>query len=1362
MTSYHVKAATLIGYEWKRNDTMDELLQTVSNKAGDDEALLSWDMDKYGTYELEYFLKDNTKTRVTFEHEVDKVTIRYSIITESSGTNITSTEAGKSYAEMDYSLMVPTLKTVDPATVLDGADLKYVITRGASSKYPGVAFIINNMPVRFRWDMQTKKMNFLTKGIQKGHIIPFSLKDPDNITESIKLLRALDNFEITPSHWVNDGGNKNLDTIILPPGTPTSTKPGSKPGLTIKFDRPKILDMVDYTYKPADDVIKNATNQTVKAIITLKDIQNNGNTTDIIFNFTNASGIFTTTPTATASNNNARYQYDNATGKYTIELVKDRTGLVNEGALTADQAFLEWNALEASRVYIATINLEDSKDYDFHDYEPVNEYAYTYLDYEVKRASMDDAYLDIAPYGGSNADDLEYTIYHKKADANFTDDNIWLKHYHNQQNLENNIYIPVPFQNGSSQEFYKVGVQFAGTKLNSQTIHYKPINDTNVPPPVPKIKAMKNLAVVPPNDVTSNEPTQVQFDLEWYAPSKTLLDEMLADPGSAIYYEFQMNDIPQVDSTNPYEIIKVFKVTKDVAGIKVIEIDTGMGQGNPTDSIGAYNAFGYNERDGLFEVQNVVLKNSAGWSKPAVKNLADIANPYTAALAATAPYNYEFPGINFIRMRSVYIKNGGLGIGESDRSVADSLSLSMIKYDIPMADNLAYIPRITTDDPPKVGMNVSFKLIDPNNYENFMLAPISKGVNNIDYRVYISQDKQKILNLDNTMTTDIPGDVKNILDLVDPVRLTANGLHKINIPGDDITLTSTEIDPLRNNNILYYDINKGPAEAGTGEMKLLNLDPNTNYYVRVVTRLNIHDAAAPATVTETRHSEPSSMLSATSPVVPSEPGENELIPLAPEGMEAKYYDDNLLTGDISWTYPEEITFEKDKYGFELISIENKELPSGLAKVVSMKELIESPELAGRAIEAWRVLVGDSGYELKYYNKATDIWETTTSFTFKVEDNKITIIDNNNMPNKVYYYYARTIKIQGDVVKGASNWVGDTLTTAPIKRPINLIIANNSTYSYNAKNETIVRFDAPVPSNFHTTGNYVMQVFVKGDKDTDYSDNVYGYTYLGQETGANEGYTRMYYRISGLKPGTTYSIKVRVEDRTMPMETLPNGTQVYPMSSFSERVTTRTEFDQEDYDKELKYQEYILYYLDKAEELKNTTHWQVEEIDKKKVVKYREKMNIGELKFASEGKYYLEGAVEGVTQIYIPARMIEVANDKNITIMMKFPEGEFGIRPYALSQDVTKEIRDMITAINQYNNQTRDYYIRLEVNFGKYNDKVEGYKPVTHLLVVDIQIVGSLKSEADFDQLVLMKFDQIVSSKKAYLIEQLEKRIRIWN
>lgn len=1348
-----MKAATLENFEWNRNATMDELLQTIANKAGDDEVLLSFDMKKYGTHTLQYYLENNRRTQITFNHDTDKVTVRYSVYEEigTTSNNITDTVAGRSYAEMDYSLMVPTLKTVDHTDRMDGDELVYTISRGASSRYPGIAFIIDNIPVRMRWDMSTKKMNFYTKGIQKGYVIPFTLEDPASDDGKLNILRALDNFVIKPSHWVNDGsGNENLETIELPPETPSDTKPGSKPGLTITFDRPMIFNEGTKTYGVAGNTAFETSGVPTKAIITLEDIRNIGETTDIIFDFNAVTTQISTAPTATNSNANARVRYDS--GKYTIELVKDRTDLDTLNALPADQAFLEWNELEASRVYIASINLQDMDNFEFHDYEPENEYAYTYIDYEVKRASMDDAYLDIAPYAGSNSDDLEYTIFHKKADANFTDDNIWLKHYHNQTSADTNIYIPVPFQNGSTQEFYQVGIQFAGTKLKSQTIHYKPVSDTNVPPPVPKIKAMKNLAVVPPDDVTSNEPTIVQFDLEWYAPSKNLLDTMLTTDTDAIYYEFLMNDIPQSEPDNDYQILKVFKVWKDTDGIKVVEVGTGKDVGTPTDSIGSYNAFGYNERDGLFEVQNIILKDSDGWSKPAKKDLTT--DPfYTPADPTTDSYNYEFPGINFVRMRSVYMNSTG-GIGESDRSVADSLSLSMLKHDIPMVDNLTYIPRI---DGTKVGMNIKFKLINPSNYENFMLAPISKTITDIDYRVFISQNKNDILNIDNLLSKDDPANIMKLLDL-DDTRLVdpLNKVTKIDIATDTKELTPALMEKLRADEMLYYDINKGPSDAGYEELKLLNLDPNTNYYVRVVTKLNIKHTVD--LTTETRRSDPSSMLSTTSPVVPSNPGENELIPLAPENMEAKYFDDNRLTGEISFTYPNEVEFAKDKYGFELFVIENKALPTGLEKVISMKEIMESTPLSGINMEAWRLIVGASGYELKYYNKSTDTWDNTTAFTYKVEDNKITIIDNNNLPNKVYYYYARTIKVQGDQAKGASAWIGDTLTTAPIKSPINLMVTHTSSYSFDAKVESIIRFDAPVPSDFHTTGNYIMEVFVKADKDTDYTNNKYGYTYLGQEAGAKDGYTRMYYKISGLKPGTTYSIKVRVEDRTMPMETLPNGSKVYPVSSFSERVSTRTEFDQVDYDKEVKYLEYIQYYLDKAEELKNTPLWLVEETDKKKVIKYREEMNIGELKFASEGKYYVEGAIEGVTQIYIPADMIEVANNKSITLMMTFPEGEFGIRPYAISEDDTKEIKDMVTKINQYNNATRDYYVRVETNFGQYNDKVKGYKPVTKLINMDFQVVGSTKSEEDFDHLALKKLEDTINSKKSYLIAQLEKEL----
>ena len=53
-----IKAASDLGFEWKKNDTMDELLQVVSNKAGDDEVLINWNLEDYGEYKLEYYLTD--------------------------------------------------------------------------------------------------------------------------------------------------------------------------------------------------------------------------------------------------------------------------------------------------------------------------------------------------------------------------------------------------------------------------------------------------------------------------------------------------------------------------------------------------------------------------------------------------------------------------------------------------------------------------------------------------------------------------------------------------------------------------------------------------------------------------------------------------------------------------------------------------------------------------------------------------------------------------------------------------------------------------------------------------------------------------------------------------------------------------------------------------------------------------------------------------------------------------------------------------------------------------------------------------------------------------------------------------------
>ncbi|MCT4542011.1 MAG: hypothetical protein N4A63_00545 [Vallitalea sp.] len=1367
-----VNAASDLEFEWNKNDTMDNLLRIISNKAGDDEALISWKLENYGSYKLEYYLKDTIKTEVTFEHQVDKVIVKYRMIkidtSKSVGdagreTNITEDEFDKSFAMMNYKLLVPQLETITDKSGLINSEktLEYTIQRGASSKYPGASFLINTLDVRFRWDMQTKTMNYFIKDIKKGNILPFKLTIPDGTTDKIELLRAFDNFEITPTHWIKgSSGNEDIKTVESPK---SNIRPGSKPGLRITFNRPKVFnDATDkLKYETAtNNQLKKADDNLIEAVLELRDISGKGDNTDIAIKLDSTNGKFTTKPESTDSNNNAEYKYNynnaNDTGTYTIELVKDRSGLDR-----ADTDFLQWDKLGASRVYTAAISLQESPTYKFCRYEPENKYAYTYLEYIVKRASMGDAYLDIVPYAGSNADDLEYTIYHSKTyNSNYGKGDIWLKHYHKQEYSDMNIYIPVPFENGSAKEFYQVGVQFAGESLRSQTIKYIPDDDKDVPPPVPRVKEIKNLAVVPPKEDSSNIPTKVQFDLTWHAPDKDLLKNMLSKSNSAIYYEILFNDIPLEDSSNQYTITKVFKVFMDsTKQIKVQEVDTGMPLATTLDK-GNFVS-GYNSRDNLFELKNIVLKDTNGWSKPVIKDTSNKGEPYKKALDSSDEYDYIFPGINFMRMRSVYvIKEADGGVGESDRSIADSISLSMLRYDIPIAENINYTPRITTEENPRVGMNIKYKLVDINNYNNYMINPINKVINNINYRIFISEDKQKIHSLDSLMTSDDDANIKKILDLEDTVsdeaRKNKNGLYKISDTGEDIDITKAEVEYLRGNNILYYDISTKPSDAGFKELKLLNLDPNTNYYIRIVTKLDISNASDINTGVENRRSEPSSMLSATSPVVPSNPGEGELIPIAPKNMEANYLDDNLIAGEITWEIPEEIELKEDEYGFELISLENKLLPDSLGSGKMLQEIFDSSLLSNTEVEGWRLYVKDKKYLLKYYDKATKTWINATQ-TFKVANDKVTIIDNNNLPNKVYYYYVRTIRIKSEIPKAASAWIADSLTTSSIKRPINLIVDHNPTYSYDSKREAIIRFDAAVPTDYISTGNYGIEIFVKGDKDQDYSSTKYNNYYLEKVEGANDGYIRVYYRISGLKPGKTYSIKVRILDKTKPQETLPNGENVYPRSSFSNRVSTRTEFDQEDYDKENKYLKYIKYYEDKAKELTKTSYWNVE-MDYKQVIKYRKNHNISELKYVTVGKYNLVNAKKGIQQYYLPAEMIETANDNEITIMVKFPDGDLGIRPYTLSKDKTTEIIEKIEEINNYSNSTKDYYIRLDLNVGKYNDKIEGRLPLTNLLDFDLNIVGSNISEEDFERLILQAFNNEVQKKKSYLINELEKEL----
>lgn len=1349
-----VSIAAMDKLKWRKNDTLDISMNVVGNKTGIDDILLECDLENAGTYVLDYYLEDLRKTEVIIEQSYDKVDIYYKVL-ENQGdplnpVNITQNLLDISYLEVDYSLEVPDwiydggkLVDADP----NGEDaIKFTVPRSASAKYPGVAFNVNNKRVIIKWDFQTDKLYYLMTGYEAGKVMPITYTMPDGGNESLKALKSLEDFNVNPRYLKNNAGTNEEVTPILSPdldGDGIVDSPGARPALEITFKQPK-------EFNPATWVYDNAgTNyEDISAYFEIADIASDDY---MDFNFelaTSANNEINSLPNEDLDNNgtndNENVTYSYAAGTYTILISKDKRDLANQDTI------IQWNDLAGSKIYNVDVNFQVSAGFDnyqFTSYNPVNKFAYTYMEYELKRANMQEAYLDIKPYDVGAQDEVEYTILYSKVVKPVLDpeDDLWVKHYHTGEDSSDNIFVPVPFRSTSSQDVYQIIVNFANTEIVSQVLNYRANLDTDVPPTTPTIDSIENLYVVPPDD-DSVDPLKIQFDLTWTAPSNrivTELDNVFENiDGNAdndrIYYEVMINDLPNGTGDNPYDTIKVFEVYKDVDDLYKIKLhDDTTGSGEPATTNFTH---GYNNIDELFRMNKINIYSNDQWSKKITTVVDEVGGTYTVTETADDP-DILFPGVNYIRMRAITMTDGV--IDTSYQSVPVSLSLSMIKYEIPLVDNLSYLPLYGANDSDPLGVSLYWDSIDIDNYENHMLYPIYKEVDsNVDsiiYSVYISEDRQKIANLENTDDNYIN------------IPMEANDTVVI-----DNTVADPELNDLRNGEVLYFELPTGKDTNTTLNVDIEGLDKNNNYYVRVVTKLLVNDLVGADN--EERRSMASSMLSLITPVFPKPPGDDEIYPLAPNGLEAAFIDDNRLSASLTWNMPDSMTLEQDTYGFEIFSMENRSLPTNLSsRDTSIDDILADPSLDTEIKEAWKIYVEGGIAVLKKYNEDTDNWDVLDDSLLNVDLPVISMIDSSNSPNKVNYYYVRSINVEGGNTKAASAWASDTITTSPVKQPINLVVDYSDTYPNDAKNEAIIRFDAPIPDTASLGTDYVIEIYVKGEKDTDYSLTKYPSTYLDEVEGA-VGHRRLYYRINSLESGKKYNIKVRIEDRTKPVETLPNGSTEYPKSPYSVIVSTRTEFDQEDYDKENKYFEYIDYYVTKAEDLKKVSYFTLENTSNKHVIKYRDDYAVGELKRASNSEYSLVVKDKTTNIYYLPANFIDTVNANKVTVKIKPRNQIIGIRPFSIGTDITKEIKDMIKIINEYSSSIVDYYIRITINVGEYNGTINNKKPISDLLDIKIEVIGSNKLEENIDLEMVEDLDSVIEANKATLITSLENEL----
>lgn len=1373
LSVFHVNTVLNLGagpiIDWRKNDVMDINLNIINNKAGADDVFFEMDLEDAGTYVFDYYLEEGRKTTVSFVNNFEQLDISFKVqeydpLNPGTPIEITQDLIDLSYLEIDYDQQVPSWqfisdKEVDPVT----ETLDFTIERSASARYPGIAFQMDNKKFIVKWDFQDDMLYILFDQYENGFIMPVTMTNPDTDSQTIKVLKGLEDFVVEPTYLIEDPDNPGTNIQVSPVTHPNANndKPGNRPGLRYNFKQPRELNPATWGYQYDLTDLSD-----IRAVFEVSDI---GSSDYLDFNMLLQDGADTRIYEIPSENgdqavpaNQVNYAYDGGTYEYEILIVQDKSDLA------VPETIIQWDDIQSSRIYNTSIGFQFENpmpEYEFATFTPESNFAYTFLEYQLRRSDQQEAYLEIVPYQTGSQDEIEYVVLYSKIIAAELDpvNDLWLKHYQTDGDDSSTINIPVPFRADSFQDAYQIIVNFSNTELMSQVLNYRAIDDLNVPPTTPSIVGIENLYVVPPEDELDENPTKIQFDLIWDAIENRAvkeLDDIFADEDGLdndyVYYEVLVNDIPDLNEDNPFEVFRVYRLYQDDGdGLYKLEEYPGITADDQESSSTNY-VVGYNDVDELLRMEKIVIYEDDLWTSRIDTVYDEDLDTYTVTERTNVSHptsfetNMEFPGVNYVRIRAITEKDGILGV--SNYSIPVSLSLSMLRYEIPIVEGITYEPFYSLIDTDPMGITLDWPAIDISTYENNMLFPVDKQATGITYSVYISEDKDSLLHLKDSnddYTEIVPG------------------------AGGDVVIDGATLAYLRDEdvdgkgNVIYFDVDKTPDSTQALSHVIEGLDLNANYYIRIVVSVDIEHIITSAN--ETRRGEPSSLISVTTPVVPPEPGEDDIIPLAPENLLIEFLDDSQISTTLEWVIPEAITIEEDTFGFEIFSIEDLRLPDALDnKDVQILDILGDETLEDREMEAWRIFYEGADIVLKKYNEETDTWDTLGFDLLQASDAGMRMIDDSNSPNRVNYYYVRTINIKSGVPIRMSSWLLGSITTSPVKGPINLSVDYDTELTFDPKYETIIQFDAPIPDTAIIDTEYVMEVFVKGDADLDYvkstritsprnDDDTY-YSQLMDEDPGPVGYKRLFYRISGLQSGKQYSIKVRIEDRTKQIEILPDGSEAYPVSPFSESVMTRTEFDQEDYDKERKYVQYIDYYLKQAESLKQKPYFVIGETEDSKKLKYRLDYVDGFLQLAKNDEYELASFdVESVIY-YIPSEMIESGNDLNVTYILEPYTQQIGISPYALGTVITEEINTVVNLINDYDATLEDYYIRVQVMAGDFNGSINGSDPGSQLVNITMDVIGSSDIEDNIDLYVENELDLAIGRGKDELVTLLDEEL----
>ncbi|MBS5793514.1 MAG: fibronectin type III domain-containing protein [Clostridiales bacterium] len=1324
------KANSKTNFTWNKEKTLNDILEEVERDANSDEVLLVWDIDKIngtlndtGTYTLKYPIADNK----SIEFEIKRKTNKSEIIYKVNGKSEVNNNKSLSIYSDSKNTYVAANKQNFPDT--EKFKLSKVYKNGGASmvsfeigKNGGAAFKYDNNTIKFLW--KDGKMYFATNAMSRGNIYPFTLEYDINgakakETKNIFLgIDTNDGFIVKPYANADNNNPTGKPVIDQTAGRPITEYPGGdEVGVIITFNTPKEWNDGKKSYEFITPKTPNTDTEVIfnlghidankKLDVTIENIYDNNSKIKI-------NGV-------EVNNDKAEYKYSNNNG--TLKLKKLESSTIYDNIFISAERVKDPNYFETIPATLPTGKI------------------YTYPAYKIVALGDAEFYLEIEPFKGYNG---VYIVSQGVQQGTLTK---WSTS-EDKTGGESKILISVPLDMISKQsKYFKVDFELnlpdgnkSNLKFTSQILNYKP-DERDI-----RLATPKNLKIINANIIKKDEEKEnLYLTLKWDIDNEDVLSSLIKqDDGKTFSVDYLF-----YRAEKPSDLDKEASDGNDFLGVK-LGFNNGV-IGSIKDNItyelpDKYKGNNISIIDGSTKTFISERTEVIGNKK---KNILEANVTFKIPVSSKEDVNKEilqYPNTYFLATKGEYSitpKNGKKTEYETNLSLPVTLTLDGIeKIQVPVPQNLRVLEGSVTNEKFSIDYD-TLKYQKEKDllyaYNEIMLKTIGRELqgDSIKYDFYITQNKDLFDQLvEYSKDIDIPEGIKSKINKYDnKENMTEEGIN-VDIKNSQ-GAKGNLLDTLRSKGIVQVSSIDQKMDISKQKINFKGLDENETYYV--VGRTNVTPYEGKDKLNDKiDFSKFTKLVTATTKKDGDNPEENEKVPPAPTKFIAK--DITLNSVNLIWDRVKDNLPEgqepKSSLEYQFIKTRGEQLPDSFLKSKDSYEKTWESLSNVKDKEGLRTNK-DKLYEFDKEAKQFSAEEASKERYEYInwEGAEGNILDKTLSPNQIYFYYIRTVRVSDKGDEAYSVWVPLTFTTKNTTGPTNLRVEPKA--EYDQKSEVVISFDIPKMDTSLIGTEYDLQYSIKQDLGDWSEDKTMPKDKLSFKENDDGKTIKVVYKITGLKSGTMYTIRVRMLNKPLDAP-----------SMYSNEVEHRTDSDntENDYDQDIENWENNFKGL--IEDLKNQPYWFSKDTSSSTIVYYRPQYfdkiiattnnSIIELASGKGGSY---------KEYYLPASAVISAFDENKGFKISYNGADVIFSAKTINPYDNDVIKKMAEEIDSKGGNVEDYFIKLSVDFKNNKYIIDGSDSLSPSALITLSVVGTKDTIATLDQNMLNYIEELLKTKE---------------